>query len=139
MNKNELIEAVRKAQAEAGVKVNAASTLNSKSKGELEALLADLSCGGCENGEHCGSCACCAEALAEQGEVAMNTEPEDTTPGNDWVKWNRKHCVAQLKAAGYEGPTSFLMPVLRDLTRLITEGREVEEALRLAKEGRKLR
>lgn len=138
MNKNELIEAVRTAQAKAGVKVNAASTLNSKSKGELEALLADLSCGGCENGEHCGSCDCCAEALAEQGEVAMNTEPEDVVE-DDFTKWNRKHCVAQLKAAGYEGPTSYLMPVLRDLTRLIVEGREVEEALKLAKEGRKLR
>ena len=126
MNKNELIEAVRTAQAEAGVKVNAASTLNSKSKAELEAMLADMSCGSCDNGEHCGACDCCP--AEDEAEATEQDKP-----------LNRKACNAALKAAGYEGPTSFLMPVLRELTRLVIEGTEHAEAISQAKDGRKVR
>ena len=54
MTKNELIAEIRKAQAaqNGGTRVLAESTLNSYTKGTLEAMLADLSC---ENGEHCAS------------------------------------------------------------------------------------
>ncbi|HET7327650.1 MAG TPA: hypothetical protein VFJ14_10260 [Nocardioidaceae bacterium] len=49
----------------------AESTLRRKSVADLEALLADLTCGGCDNGEHCGSCACCpAEDAAEDAVIA---------------------------------------------------------------------
>lgn len=126
MSKNELIEQIQTAQKNNGLKVNAASTLKSKTVGQLEALLADLSCGGCENGEHCGSCDCCAET--ETVEAPATDKP-----------MNRKACAAALKANGYEGPTSFLMPVLRELTRLVMAGTDATEALNTAKAGRKLR
>ncbi|WP_205474463.1 hypothetical protein [Nocardioides sp. SYSU D00038] len=35
--------------------------LRRKTIGDLEALLADLTCGGCDNGDHCGACECCTE------------------------------------------------------------------------------
>lgn len=73
------------------------------------------------------------------GEPDVEADPEVEVEAKKAGELNRKACVASLKAAGYEGPTSFLMPVLRELTALVVAGVSAEEALKSAKEGRKLR
>lgn len=74
-----------------------------------------------------------ADVVAEEAEVEVEAEAKP-------AELNRKWCVTSLREAGYEGPTSFLMPVLRELHRLVVEeGVVAEEAVKLAKEGRKVR
>lgn len=59
------------------------SALRRKTVADLEALLADLGCGGCDNGDHCGACECCeqpVEAASTADEAAaaeFTAEPAD--------------------------------------------------------------
>ena len=108
MNKNELIEMVREAQAAAGLKVNAASTLNSKTVAALEMMLADMTCGGCDNGECCGVCDCCSDEGEVEAATAAPTGPREKG-------MTRKQCVARLDELSYTGPTSYLMPTVRKI------------------------
>ena len=48
----------------------------------------------------------------EEEEAEVEAEAEAPVAAKPMT---RKECVAALKAAGYEGPTSYLMPKLRDL------------------------
>jgi len=57
------------------------SALSRKSVTALEALLADLSCGGCDNGDHCGGCECCEKATATKRRRAVFGEPLTASVG----------------------------------------------------------
>lgn len=59
------------------------SALRRKTVAELQALLADLGCGGCDNGDHCGACECCEQAETaalpadEAATAEFTAEPTD--------------------------------------------------------------
>ena len=84
----------------------AESTLRKKSVAELEALLADWTCGGCDNGEHCGACECCeqlVEALSKADEPVQaesTTEPAEQPEKADYVvSWRGNYNTAFAPAA----------------------------------------
>ena len=111
MNKNDMIVMVREAQAAAGLKVNAVSTLNSKTVAALEMMLADMTCE-CDNGECCGVCCGVCDCCSDEGEVEAATAAP-TGPREKGM--TRKQGIARLDELNYTGPTSYLMPTVRKI------------------------
>lgn len=109
MTKNELIENVRVLQATAGphVRILAVSTLNSKTVDELQKMIADLQAP--LTGEEQ---ALADEADAKKVEVTGDPAPE---PEPEPKPMGRKQLVAELRAQGYTGPVSYLVPRLREI------------------------
>jgi hypothetical protein len=114
MNKTELIEAIRTLQAELDIKVNAASTLKSKTVAQLAELHEQL---------EVESNTAEAEAMAASQAAAAAEAPKADRP------MNRKQCNARLAELGYTGPTSYLMPVLRDIVVYVETMGDMDDAL----------
>lgn len=59
------------------------STLRRRTLAQLTEMVAALGCGGCDNGEHCGTCECCEQA---ENAALPAEEPVATQPTPDATK-----------------------------------------------------
>ena len=98
--KNELIELVRELQTNVGTKVNAASTLNSKTKEELQDMIEELAA---------------VTPVHDKGSDHASVDVINAAIAAGTNTMSRNQCIAALRAAGYTGPVSYLVPRLREL------------------------